>query len=239
MTNTIPLVISIEGFPKVGKTTLANQAIRPFHLDMARVNMGFRELSTGNLTPVGDAYHTIARRVEKLHPGEEVDSYYSYITDFSQIMDTVDSLDKSKFKTIVIDDTYNFRGLRAIQYCKDNDIEWPSTQEWGLITQDLKKVINNILSKFPFLILINRMGVGENNVSYTQYYPSDILFSCDLALRINIVNRKRTVDVVANRFKDIAGDDWIETVSSPDMLTVFAECLPESFWRDYVNDFKG
>lgn len=217
------MLISVEGLPKVGKTHFAEEFPEPgkvLHLDFAKTSMGFRQIK--KMEGTGDAWFT----VNKLKSG---DQGYAYITEWSQVYEAIGNNEKN-YKTVVIDDSFNARGLAALEKLNSINSDWLAREHWGHVTVMLKNFLEDCSTLFPYVLIVHQVHRDSEGKHYTRYYPSDVLYSCDVALAIEVdSNSVRKARIIENRFQDKT--QMVREVENPDYWSLMAELgVPEEFW---------
>lgn len=215
------MLISVEGLPKVGKTHFAEMFPEPdkvLHLDFAKTSLGFRQIKKVD-QGTGDAWFT----VNKL---KSADQGYAYISEWSQVYEAVN--DNAHYKTVVIDDSFNARGLAALNKLGFIDSDWLGREHWGHVTVMLKNFLEDCCTLFPYVLIVHQVHQGSEGY-YTRYYPSDILYSCDIALAIEVSGDTRKARIIENRFQDKT--QMTREVENPDYWSLVAELgVPQEFW---------
>ena len=246
-----PIVESICGRPKVGKSTYAAKHPNSFVIDFANVAMGLRkiELLHNPAQTEGEAYFSVA----KVIPADQLDKRYRFVTTYAEfesaikaalvwkeeiIKTALDSGKKPGNAWLVIDDTARWRAFCVINWMKLNagktrktgtKMDWPVKEEWGVISQEMNDKINELKAHFN-VVLIHRMKSDyETGEWLSTPYPPGTDYTCPISLELykedDIASgkKKRYIKVLGCSYFDDCGDKVTTVFENPDPVNVLMQ----------------
>jgi len=236
-----PLLGSIWGMTKTGKSTLAATFPNAFVIDFAQVAMSYGHAEILPQRSVGEAYFSV-RKVT----GFDIQQQYRYVKTWDEfklaLQDAqmyAESLKSEPAKAgkcwLVLDDSYRWRVFALLEYIRQNKRKWPIQQEWGRITQAMQSDVNEI-QNFANLLIVHRMVKDfDTGQPVAQIMPSGIDFVGDFAGELALCEkdgkRQRVFRVVGNRHDDECSDTYCREVVSPDGLNVLMSLrVPPELW---------
>jgi len=198
-----PLLISLYGETKKGKTYTGASFPNAILLDLPPVKMGFGkvEMDKAALTrTVGEGFRSLfspQKRdsgivwVPKI-AGFDYKTQYVFIKSWKEFQEAIgkarvfsELMPEEQGKTwIVIDDTYRWRGLEVVNWQSKNSGKWPAAPQFGQITQQMQAELTDI-QEFANVLLISRMVRDfDTGVYVAQVHPSGIDYLADASLEI-------------------------------------------------------
>lgn len=178
-----PLVVSVCGEPKAGKTTFAARFPNSFIIDFCAVSMGMAHAEVLKFSDVGESHFSIYKEFQRISKDAdaEIAKRYRFVNNWKEFLDAIEAAKQFKKNLndteekegkkpskvwLVIDDSYRWRVFAVLKWIElqfgktrkasGKDITWPSKQEWGLVSQLMIDTLNTLKMDFN-IILIHRM----------------------------------------------------------------------------------
>jgi hypothetical protein len=250
-----PLLISLHGETKRGKTFFASSFPNAFLIDFPPIKMKFGkvEIDKAALTrTVGEGFRSlfmpivengVISWIPKIG-GFNYQIQYNFVKSWDMFQETVEkakmfaeSLDPKDGRVwVVIDDTYRWRGLEVLNWQAKNSNKWPAAQQFGQITQFMQGELTAI-QEFANVVLVNRMVKNFETGEYgAQIYPtgSDYLADASLEITEEVRDNKlvQLVKVCSNGHdKSWISQDYCYEVLNPAPTTVLEKLkIPKVLW---------
>lgn len=248
-----PLLISLQGQTKKGKTYFAASFPNAFVLDFVPSKMKFAggALDTVAMTrTVGEGFRSLFTPVKKpdgVHWVPKIDGFdFKQQYFFIKSLEMLDAaIEKAKmFKEtlspdagkvwLVIDDSLRWRNMEVINWAEQKK-KWPAKEIFGQITQGMQAKITSWQNDFNILI-VHKMGLDFNTGEPTaQAHPGNIEYVSDCCIEIATVIKDGTlhplIKVHSNGHCFECDPNYIKEVLDPDPMTVLSALrIPRELW---------
>jgi hypothetical protein len=248
-----PLLVSLQGETKKGKTYFAASFPNAFILDFAPSKLKFSggNMDTAALTrSVGEGFRSLftpAVKPDGIHYVPKIEGFnFNQQYFFVKSMDMLDAaIEKAKmFKEtlepgsgkvwLVIDDSIRWRNMEVIHWLNTKK-KWPIKEQFGQITQMMQSKLATWQNDFN-IVIIHKMGPDFNTGELVaQAYPGNIEYVSDCVLQIDtpIKDGKRTqvIKVLSNGHCFVCEPNYIQEIENPDPMTVLSALkIPRVLW---------
>ncbi len=250
-----PLLISLYGETKRGKTFFGGKMPNAIVLDMPPVIMKFKDAELDKSAiqrSVGEGFRSLFSPKQKdgnviwvpKIPGFDFKNQYHFVKSWQDLQNAIelariysDSLPAGSGKVwFVIDDTNRWRGLEVVAWQERNNGKWPAPAQFGQITQGMQATITS-MQEFGNVLLISRMVKNFDTGEYgPQVYPtgSDYLADASLEITNEIRNEKLTqvIKVHSNGHDFMCNPGFCkEVTNNPTPIDVLASLrIPKELW---------
>ena len=210
---TYPLLISLYGETKRGKTYFGANFPHAVVFDFPPVKMGFKECFVDTSRTVGEGFRSLFSPINKdgsiiwrpKIPNFDYKNQYKFIKSWDDFQTAIE-LTKFYSETlpttdgrvwVIIDDTNRWRGVEIVTWQKKNSGKWPAPVQFGQITQSMQAAITDI-QEFANVLLISRMVKNFDTGEYgPQVYPSGSDYLADASLEItNTIKNDKVTQIV-------------------------------------------
>ncbi len=249
-----PLMISLQGETKKGKTFFAASFPNAFVLDFAPSHMKFGggKMDEGALKrTVGEGFSSLFKPVlengevtwvPKI-PGFDYRQQYFFVKNVNMLDIAVEkakmfaeTLPKDAGKVwLVVDDTTRWRNMEVINWLNEKK-KWPIKEQFGQITQAMLARLTSWQEHFN-VVLIHKMDPSYDNPGTfsAKLYPGNVDYVSDCSLEIGTVEKdgkkQRLVKVINNRHCNDCDPEYVVMIPDPDPMTVLSALrIPRIFW---------
>jgi hypothetical protein len=251
-----PLLVSLFGETKMGKTRFASSFPNAVVLDFPPARFGFGKVEVEQVAlnrKYGEGFRSIFRPVAK----DGTVRYYPQIDNFDPdkqyyFVRTHDemqaALDKTKFWAdelaekqekvwVVIDDSYRWRAQEVLHFIANSaKHRYPAQMEFGQITQAMQSQITQI-QNFANVLVVHRLANDFNTGLPTPtVYPTNCDYNADASLEIKIrpgldpKQQERVIIVHSDGFADTLDPDFQKELPATPMDVLAALRIPSGLW---------
>lgn len=254
-----PLLISISGETKIGKTYFGASFPNAFIIDFPPVKFGFRSITFDPVAlnrSVGEGWRSIARPerraggvqwVSKV-PGFDLNKQYCFAKTYADFMSAIARAKEFKSTIpqgegnvwIILDDTYRWRGLEIQRWVEDTKLNskrapFPAKEQFGHVTQNMQSVLTEIQQDFNVAMIHRIVPDYETGEPKAQIYPSGADYISDASLRLT--RRKKgddtiqVAEVLSNAYMFEFSPEFCREIESPSPIEVLiALMIPRELW---------
>lgn len=211
-----PLLISLYGETKRGKTFFGGSFPHAVVIDFPPVKYGFKEVKIDEAAlkrTVGEGFRSLfapQRKDGKVVWTPKIDGFdyrnqYKFVKSYKEFQTAIEMAkfysetleDDSGKVWVVLDDTNRWRGLEVITWQQNNNGKWPAPVQFGQITQSMQGMITEI-QDFANVLLISRMVKNFDTGDYgPQVYPSGSDYLADASLEItNEIRNDKVMQII-------------------------------------------
>jgi hypothetical protein len=210
-----PLLLSIYGEPKRGKTYFVANLPNVVIIDFPPAKFGYRTLTIDPIAlkrTVGEGFRSLFtlerqednsfRAVPKIS-GFDFQNQYHFVKsweDFQMAVEEArlykDTLPEGSGNVwVVIDDTHRWRAMEVMRWKEDKKLnpkgnEWPAQNDFGVITQAMNAEITELQQDFN-VCLVHRLTTDfKTGEPKAQFYPPGVEYVSDLVMKIDIMRPK-------------------------------------------------
>lgn len=255
---TYPLLVSLFADTKMGKTFYAASHPNAVVIDFPPVHQSFGvcEFDPIAITrTVGEGFRSLFIPVRKPDKtlvykpkidGFDYKNQYHFPKSWEEFQT---ALEKAKYYAediatipdagkvwVVLDDSYRWRGMEIMNYCRVNKRKWPSQPEFGKITQTMASQLTAIRN-FANVIVVHRTTKDfESGLKVPLVYPTSCDFDADLSISLCHEQRNGSLHQVAKIFS--TGHDFpcqnpdyqIEVLDPTPVDVLAAAKIPRPLW---------
>jgi hypothetical protein len=250
---TYPLLVSLQGETKRGKTYFGASFPNAFVLDFAPSIMSFGKVKADEIAmtrTVGEGFRSIfnpVKRGEEVHWVSKIDGFnfkqqYVFIKSLDHLEAAVEkakmfketlSSDAGKV-WIVVDDTTRWRSMEVLAWFEKNK-KWPIKEQFGQITQGMQSKLSDWQNDFNVLLIHKMSKSFETGEPVAQVYPSnaDYVADCNIEIGYAIKDGKQhqVVKVHSNGHCFACNENYIGEIVDPDPMTVLSALrVPRELW---------
>lgn len=246
-----PLLISLYGKTKKGKTYFGASFPNAVVFDFAPVKWSYRGVSIDTSRTVGEGFRSIFMSQRKdgqiiwvpKIPGFSYKNQYKFIKNKQDMLTAIEharfyaeSIPKENGKVwVVLDDSNRWRGIEVSDWQEKNGGKWPAQQQFGQIVSIMKGELTQI-QEFANVLLISQMSKSFETDEYVaQIYPSGSDYLADASIEISEkVKDNKNVQVIkvhSNGHDFICNPGYCTEVEKPDPMEVLLSLkIPRELW---------
>jgi hypothetical protein len=248
-----PLMLSLQGETKKGKTYFAASFPNAFLLDFAPSKMSFAKVIPDELAmtrTVGEGFRSIFTPVKKpdgVHwvpkiPGFDYKQQYFFVKNTDMLDAAIEkaklfkeSLPKDSGKVwLVIDDTIRWRNMEILHWVETKG-KWPAREQFGIVTQQMLGKITLWQNDFNVLLIHKMEKSFETGEPIAKIYPGNADYLSDCNLEITNIqknnNMHQAIIIHSNGHCYECSADYVKEILDPDPMTVLSMLkIPRELW---------
>ena len=250
-----PLLVSIQGDTKQGKTFFGASFPNAVILDFAGAKMGFSKIVPDPIASkrtVGEGFRSLFKPVRKEGgqvswipkiPGFDYTMQYCYIKSQEQFQTAIekakmfrDGLPEGSGKVwIVIDDTTRWRATEVLYWIDMNKKKFPIKEQWGQITQTMQSELTEMQNDFNVLLIHKTGRDFDTGLPVALTYPSNAEFVSDCNLEICVLQKdgkqRQCIKVLSNGHQFRCDNDYCSEILDPEPMAVLSSLrIPRELW---------
>lgn len=248
-----PLMISLQGGTKQGKTFLAASFPNAFVLDFAPSHMKFGGGKMDEVAlsrSVGEGFRSLFKPM--IENGETVwvpkIEGFDYRTQYYFVKNPTMldvAIEKAKvFKSmlppdagkvwLVIDDTTRWRNMEVINWLNEKK-KWPIKEQFGQITQTMLAKLTSWQSEFNILLIHKMDPAYDSGIPTAKVYPGNADYASDCSIEISISEKDgkkhQVIKVISNGHWFECDPTYVTDLLDPDPMTLLSSLrIPKVLW---------